>query len=228
LEKVLGIFESIWPRWRVLVAEEGSRTNRIQDHDGLMERVYLRRFNAAWVYTRIVHKGVYVLGRFKNYAREHEVLTALLDQKFFHGARRGGWYQRKALIEENYMAATTSPNPTEAAKKQWRQRALQTCIAGLRDPLTHFIYHYELQKRISKLEKKLKIPHRDQHVFDHVRLRTPTHLTIYGTLLTQPTLGRKTLWHDPLTPHTAVSVEELALSHYRSKGWKGYHSESRI
>jgi len=229
LQKVYEIFEATYPIWEKLVEAEAQST-RAAEHDEAMERVYLRRFNAGWVYTRIIHKGVYVLGRFKQYEREHSVLTALLSQKFFQPARRGGWHQRKALIEENYMSDidTDTKLPKEARTKRWRQQALFTCEAGLQDPQTHLIFHYDLQKRISKLEHKLRVPKRSQHDFGHARLRKPSDRTIFGERLNEPELGRKTLWSDPEDWRAECSVEEMCLSVYRSEGWKGYYCEGGI
>jgi len=234
LQKVRDIFEATYPLWEALVKEEAEKT-RTAERDEAMERVYLRRFNAAWVYTRIIHKGVNVLGRFKEYERERAVLSALLEQRFFQSARRGGWYQRKALIEENYMAsieADSSPrvaSPSkEALTKKWRQIALHTCELGLQDPQTHLIFHHDLQKRILKLEQKLRIPKRDQHDFGHARLRKPSERTIFGERLNAPELGRKTLWRDPDDAEKECSVEEMCLATYRAEGWKGFHCEGGI
>ncbi|KAF8543878.1 VRR-NUC domain-containing protein [Trichophaea hybrida] len=218
LKKVRNIFDDTYPLWETLVKEEAEKTRTAEKHDEAMERVYLRRFNAAWVYTRIIHKGVYVLGRFKEYEREREVLEALLDQRFFQSARRGG--------------ANTLPNPPkkEALVKKWRQTALRTCEAGLQDPQTHIIFHHDLQKRILKLEQKLRIPKRDHHDFGHALLRKPSERTIFGERLNAPELGKKTLWRDPgdAEGKGECSVEEMCLSVYRSEDWKGFHSEGGI
>ncbi|RPA71367.1 hypothetical protein BJ508DRAFT_419942 [Ascobolus immersus RN42] len=227
LEQVLEIFESVYPKWQFLMDDEKEQAREIEyDRELQIERAYLRRFTTAWVLTRIVHKGVYVLGRFKQHAREHEVLTKLLAQKDFHKARRGGWYIRKALVEEHYMASVSSSSPSEAEKKKWRQRALETCIAALQDPDTHLSFHYDLQKRLNKLEKKQKIAKKDQHDFGHAQLRKPTTRTVTGVRLNEVGLGRKTIWRG--NGGEECSVEELCLDHYRMDGWKGYHCEGRI
>ncbi|KUL87511.1 hypothetical protein ZTR_04626 [Talaromyces verruculosus] len=155
LQTIKDLSEQVYPRWKLLLEQEQQKENSIYFSG---EGAYLRRFSPAWVYTRIIHKGLYPLGRFKEYRREHELLTELLDQKLFHAARRGAWYQRKALLEEHYLWALT-PNEgrsDEAQKKHWKRTALSTCEAGLQDPDCHVIYHYDLQKRIVKLEKSLK------------------------------------------------------------------------
>ncbi|CAD6445823.1 91c0360d-8014-4578-a457-1b6178a6370c [Sclerotinia trifoliorum] len=250
LDEVMEIFEEVYPRWKVLLAEEQRKEDSIYESG---EGAYLRRFSPAWVYTRIVHKGLYVFGRFKNHEKEHAILTELLNQKLFHSAKRGAWYQRKALLEEHYMY-TLQPvpgiNDTEQQKRHWKRVSLCTCEQGLQDRHCHVIYHYDLQKRIQKLEKNLKIPKREKHDFDHALLTKPLEITIQGIqikkqYLTPTTLRRrssapngieerqrstKTIWIDEYEGNGAseCSVEELCLSYYRSQGLKGYHSEGGI
>ena len=248
LQIVKSIFEEVYPRWKAVLVEEQRKEDRVYETG---EGAYLRRFSPAWVYTRIVHKGTYVLGRFKEHEREHTILSELLNQHLFHAARRGIWYQRKALLEEHYMHAL-KPLPTfseEAQKKHWKKVALQTCEDGLQDRDCHLIYHYDLQKRIMKLEKALKLPKREHHDFGHVRLAKPFERTVYGIRIEKertpsrngdrrlstdaagnatPRRGGKTIWLDEREGGGKCSVEAMCLSHYRDEGWKGYHSEGGI
>ena len=226
LQGILDIFEEVYGRWRVLVDEEQKKEDSIYSTG---EGAYLRRLSPAWVYTRIIHKGAYVLGRFKDHKREHEVLCDLLSQRLFHTSRRGDWYQRKALLEEHYMHLHLESPPeckdVESKKKHWRRVALQTCEQGLEDQLTHLIFHHDLQKRIVKLEKSLKIPKRQQHEFGHVRLTKPEERTFYGVRIERApgdkpngsrrnsdmsiktnNRGAKTIWLDPAL-HTLKNPE---------------------
>lgn len=246
LEQVKAIFEEVYPRWKVLLDEEQAKEDRIYESG---EGAYLRRFSPCWVYTRIVHKGLHPLARFKEHKREHELLTELLGQRLFHAARRGAWYQRKALLEEHYMHALTSNEGRgeEAQKKHWKRIALRTCEEGLEDRECHLIYHYDLQQRIKKLEKSLKIPVREQHQFGHASLAKSSERTVEGIRVERaPTppkngsrrngeaanapsrRGAKTIWIDEHEGGGECSVEAMCLSHYRSLGWKGYHSEGGI
>ncbi|OCK81230.1 hypothetical protein K432DRAFT_326684 [Lepidopterella palustris CBS 459.81] len=243
-QEILDIFEEVYPRWRILLREEQRREDSLY-HSG--EGGYLRRLSPAWVYTRIVHKAAYVLGRLKQYKREHDLLTELLAQRLFHASRRGAWYQRKALLEEHYMAnlTPTDERSDEARKKHWKRIALFTCEDGLQDNMVHITHHYDLQKRVTKLEKAIKIAKRAQHDFSHVRLAAPVEVTVEGVRIEKelplpqsrgtssphpnPTRrGAKTIWLDPLEGNCECSVEDMCLSHYRSQGWKGYHSEGGI
>lgn len=243
LEEVLSIFDEVYPRWKVLLKEEQRKEDRVYESG---EGAYLRRFSPAWVYTRIVHKGMYTLGRFKMYEKEHEVTSELLNQQLFHAARRGAWYQRKALLEEHYMYAIQPPSGVsdpEQQKRYWKRISLRTCETGLQDKDCHMIYHYDLQKRIRKLEKNLKIPKREQHDFGHVLLAQPIEVTVAGIQIKReypPNKRRasaqgeerqrstKTIWVDEAEGGGECSVESMCLSDYRSRGYKGYHAEGGI
>jgi Fanconi-associated nuclease 1 len=241
-QEIVDTFEEVYPRWQALVREEQQKEDSIY-HSG--EGSYLRRLSPAWVYTRIIHKALEVFRRRKEHKREHELVTELLQQRLFHHSRRGAWYQRKALLEEHYMAALTDAGKRNEAqqKRHWKQVALQTCEEGLQDNFVHIIHHYDLQKRITKLEKSLNFAKRLQHDFTHVRLTKPVEVTMEGTRIERETpplsrrnssphpkssrRGGKTIWIDP-REDGECSVEAMCLSHYRNQGWKGYHSEGGI
>jgi Fanconi-associated nuclease 1 len=243
LDWIMEIYHEVYPRWVALLSEEQRKEDSIYQSG---EGAYLRRLSPAWVYTRLLHKATDIMGRRKQHEAEHQLLSELLKQRLFHHARRGAWYQRKALLEEHYMHAFTSPGKRneEAHKRHFKKVALGTCGDGLQDPLVHLIYHYDLQKRIMKLEKSLKIPKREQHTFSHVRLVVPVEVYIEGLRVERdPTQlkrrnssshtkkswrGGKTIWLDRLEDDGECSVEAMCLSHYRSQGWKGYHCEGRL
>ncbi|KAK6841829.1 hypothetical protein PG990_006179 [Apiospora arundinis] len=234
--KILDVFEKIYPRWKLLLAQEQEKETRVYETG---EGTYLRRFSPVHPYTRIIHKAAYVLGRQKEHLKEHSLLVELLEQRLFHPARRGSWYQRKALLEEHYMYALdrdpASANE-EKQKKHWRQIAASTCEMALEDPDCHLKYHYDLQKRLLKLEKRLKIPKRLQHDFGHVRLEKPEEHLVEGIQLKKDDVvgkkGRaastKTIWVDETEGGGECSVEAMCLSWYRDQGWKGYHAEGGI
>ncbi|KAF3396127.1 hypothetical protein F1880_007302 [Penicillium rolfsii] len=229
LQQIIDLAHKLYPRWRELVDEEQRKEDSIYE---IGEGAYLRRFSPAWVYTRIIHKSLNPLGRFKEHKREHELLTELLAQRLFHASRRGAWYQRKALLEEHYLWALT-PNEgrnEENQRKFWKRVALRTCEEGLEDPLCHLIYHYDLQKRITKLEKALRVVKREQHDFGHVMLSKPVERTIEGIRIERdegPKKGKATVWIDE-REGGECRVESMCLSWYRDHGWKGYHSEGGI
>ncbi|KAL4876563.1 VRR-NUC domain-containing protein [Aspergillus karnatakaensis] len=246
LEEIKDLAYKVYPRWRTLLGQEQQKEDTIYETG---EGAYLRRFSPAWVYTRIIHKGLYPLGRFKEYKEEYRILSELLAQRLFHPARRGAWYQRKALLEEHYMYNLTpfENRNEEAQKKHWKRIALRTCEEGLEDPSCHLIYHYDLQKRIHKLEKALKVVKREQHDFGHVALAKPEERTVEGIQIERedspirngpvnpnpddmytPRRSGPTIWIDEHEDGAECRVEAMCLSWYRSQGWKGYHSEGGI
>lgn len=235
-QRVLEIFDGVSAHWRGLLEDERRKEETAYEYG---EGGYLRRFNAAHAYTRIAHKAAYVYGRLHEYLLEHTLLTELLGQRLFQMARRGAWYQRKALLEEHYMfEVDPTPNAFDAEqqKKHWRRIAVATCETALEDRDCHLIYHFDLQKRLSKLEKRLRIPKRLQHDFGHVSLHKPEEHTVSGIKITRnnPTAGKrggastKTIWVDEAEGGGECTVEAMCLSHYRAQGWKGYHSEGGI
>ncbi|ODA78332.1 hypothetical protein RJ55_05713 [Drechmeria coniospora] len=236
LQRIVEVHEKVYPRWQMHVLEENEKERTVYEAG---EGAYLRRFNPAHSYTRIMLKAMYVFGRRKAHLEEYRLLSKLLDQKLFHISRRGGWYQRKALLEEHYMASLdeeAASMDVELLKKRWRRAAVSTCEAGLQDPDCHLIHHYDLQKRLVKLERKLRIPRRLQHDFGHVRLARPVEITVEGIQLKRELVPKpgalgvstKTVWLDKLGSEGECSVEEMCLSHFRSEGWKGYHAEGGV
>lgn len=257
LQQIKDLCDKIYSRWRTLLEQEQQKVENIYDDEE--GGAYLRRFSPTWVYTRIVHKGLHPLGRFKEHKREHQVISELLSQRLFHPARRGAWYQRKALLEEHYMWALvpSDDRSDEVQKKHWKRIALQTCEAGLEDPDCHLIYHYDLQKRINKLEKALRVPKRQQHDFGYAVLTKPEERTVEGIRIEEGTLprdnnnnnnnngpsirrGRATIWLDKRAKvthdnddddddHSECRVEQMCLNWYLIHGWqKGHHSEGGI
>lgn len=234
MHKIKWISEAVHSRWRELLGEHQKKEQLYN----IGEDAYLRRFSPAWVYTRIIHKSLQAYARFKEYGREYELLVDLLDQNLFHAAYRGAWYQRKALLEERYMWTLTvnDSNTANNPQKSWKRRALLTCEQGLQDRYCHIIYHYDLQKRIIKLERALRVVKREQHNFDHVMLAKPEERTIHGIRITEPELGTSdkqtnhrgnvTRWLDQ--DGRECRVEDMCLNWYKNNGWKGYHSEGEI
>ena len=264
-QQVLVLFDSIRDHWHGLVKEELSSADG-DGYDEYDEHSYLRRFKASHVLTRIAHYAAYCMGRVHDYRSEYALLNELLGQRVLHLARRGAWYQRKALIEERYMATADPVSGLDDGqqKKLWWRRALATCETALQDRDCHIIFHHDLQKRLLKLEKRLRIPRRLQHDFGHLRLRKPEEHTVEGIQVKRVEAGmakvERTVWIDEHTDEVRggeeggggregggegegggntrrsdangggleCTVEEMCLSDYRRKGWKGYHAEGGI
>ncbi|PWN41753.1 hypothetical protein IE81DRAFT_303249 [Ceraceosorus guamensis] len=246
--KGLNIFESVWQEWKECV-EDAQR----QNPDGVDRMTYHKmRFHPGWPLTRIVYKGAHLLGRFKLYEREEEVLRALLAQRAFRRGRRGDWYDRLALILAQY--------PADGDAKRGKMRALEVAVQGIEDSDTHLIYHDTLQRRITRLENQLNIPFSQKHDFSYAKLATCRDRVFEGTRLDamasmEPKRGifgsvmpsqRRTVGEVSSAGNTTsierksmssiwrgldsepCRVEDLVLQHYSMQGYSGYHCEGSI
>ena len=139
LQEGLKIFEQIWPRWNMLVAEAQAKDAEdmqfIKNEDGdLVEppddrlTYYRKRFLAGWPLTRVVYKGATILARLHMYDREVQVLRMLLGQTCFRRGKRGEWYDRLALVLMHHIGNDKQAN---------RVDALRVCEEGLAHPWTH-------------------------------------------------------------------------------------------
>ncbi|KAF8447634.1 VRR-NUC domain-containing protein [Boletus edulis BED1] len=146
---VKDIFERIYPRWQDLVMSEGEEDGRAGG---------LERFHYGHVITRIICKGSAALGILGEHERELEVLEALLAQKRWRRGQRGRWYERRALI-----LSTHFPDDEETM-----ERALDAVMEALVDTDTHIVFRPKLQRRLRRLENKLKIPVKERHTCDGV------------------------------------------------------------
>ncbi|TQB69452.1 hypothetical protein MPDQ_001855 [Monascus purpureus] len=243
LQRIRELADKVYSRWKILLEQEQRKEEGFYERS---EGAYLRRFSPVWVYTRIIHKGLHPLARFKEHEKEHCILTELLTQRLFHAARRGAWYQRKALLEEHYMWSLTPFDGLneEAQRKHWKRVALRTCEEGLEDPECHLIYHYDLQKRITKLEKSLRVVKREQHDFGYAMLTKPEERVVEGIRIAREDppgqnvprrsndiasrRSHATVWIDEKGTGEECRVENMCLGWYRVNGWKGHHSEDGI
>lgn len=143
---VKGIFENIYPYWQALLNTKPEE-----------QRSYgLERFESGHVLTRIVCKGSYVLGILGEYQRELDVLDSLISQNRWRRGWRGRWHERRALI-----LSTHFPQNQDIT-----ERALTAVIEALEDPDTHIVYRSKLQRRLVRLEKRLKLSLDDCHTSD--------------------------------------------------------------
>lgn len=161
IAKAMSTFEAVYEDWKRAVREGESIAKDVHD----LSAYNRMRFHPGWPLTRVVYKGVYVLGRLHKHEREAEVLRSLLAQRVFRRGRRGDWYDRLALITAHYPPST-APNAVRKAKRE----ALATSVQGIEDPDTHLIYHDTLQRRITRLESQLNLPFSEKHDFSYAKL----------------------------------------------------------
>ncbi|KAM5532088.1 hypothetical protein V8D89_014252 [Ganoderma adspersum] len=158
--KVKELMETVYPKWIDLVQAKGEENPR---------RKGLERFDCGHILTRVVCKGAYALGTLKEYEEELKVLETLLAQQRWRRGRRGRWYERRALVLMTHLK--DEPGRLE--------EAMEVVIAGLKDPDTHIVFRPMLERRLTRLEKKLKVPPEQCHVCEG-GLKSATDVYIEG------------------------------------------------
>ncbi|KAJ1653903.1 hypothetical protein IWQ61_006071 [Dispira simplex] len=194
-----------------------------------VNRHYRRRFTVGYLCTRILHLGTTILANLKRYTEEANLLRKLLDQKVYSTGRRGKWYERLALVQMNYL--TSKGQPKTVAYTQSRT----TCLEALRDPTVHPAILHKIVKRLDRLETGLGLEEKTRcRLPSLIRQEAPV-VTITGTRtsttphsttsVVSPSFSRQCYQsrNDQL-----ISVEELALEHYETQGYLGYHAENSL
>ncbi|KZT02315.1 uncharacterized protein LAESUDRAFT_706344 [Laetiporus sulphureus 93-53] len=138
------IWEGVYPRWQDML--------RVQDELPAREGG-LERFECGHILTRIVCKASTALGILKEHELELEVLEALLAQRRWRRGRRGRWHERRALILMQYCGKS----------REAYERALEAVTEALLDDDTHIVYRPKLERRLTTLEKWLKVSEADRH-----------------------------------------------------------------
>lgn len=90
---------------------------------------YMRRFEAGWIYTRLMDHGTELLAKMHEYELEVLILHKLLAQYLYRLGKRGKWYDRLALVQTIHIK---SDNP-----RLQKKAALQTCIDAIHDSRVH-------------------------------------------------------------------------------------------
>ncbi|KAK4511600.1 uncharacterized protein ATC70_012816 [Mucor velutinosus] len=179
---------------------------------------YMRRFEAGWIYTRLMDHGTELLAKMHEYELEVLILQKLLAQRLYRLGKRGKWYDRLALVQTIHIKSDN----TRLQKKA----ALQTCIDAIHDNRVHQIYLHDIHKRIIKLEKDLCVPRREQHDFSYMNLKKPKEITIHGERISEEIIGKKSVWRSD--NGAECSVEQVSLEYYQKKGFKGLHCENGV
>lgn len=90
---------------------------------------YMRRFEAGWIYTRLMDHGTELLAKMHEYELEVLILQKLLAQYLYRLGKRGKWYDRLALVQTIHIK---SDQP-----RLQKKAALQTCIDAIHDNRVH-------------------------------------------------------------------------------------------
>lgn len=86
----------------------------------------------GYVYTRIVRKCSTALATLKEFASEKDVLERLLAQRLWRRGSRAGWYERRALLQMNYLYK----NSDGTKDMDVLRKAREGIIEALTDPDT--------------------------------------------------------------------------------------------
>ncbi|KAG8746873.1 hypothetical protein FRC10_003395 [Ceratobasidium sp. 414] len=249
VQEVIERWKLIWDRWNSLVTYFKDKPPCDRG---------LERFEDGHILTRVVYKAAHCFGLLKDYNMELKLCAALIRQTRWRRGKRGGWYDRMALVYTRYMGGGDDN----------LNKARDILLEGLDDKLVHLGSRPKLLKRLRTLEKKLRVPPEEQYVGD-TELKTATLTRIEGVQISTP-LSATQVRHTSTTPvtHTKgvtldkktgrrasvastttdskaqrvpwkgksiwvgkegeVNVETFALEHYATLGFKGFHSEGSI
>ncbi|KAF8310540.1 hypothetical protein DL93DRAFT_1584990 [Clavulina sp. PMI_390] len=247
-EKAYQLFESIYGRWQSLVAE-------LKDNgeEGAYARPGLERFEEGHVLTRIVCKGADALATLHRYDDEVKLLRELLSQKRWRKGKRGLWYDRLALVLMQHLSEpeqamqvvidALNDDLTHIVIRPRLIRRLARLEKRLKVPEDE---RHESERELKKCEA-ITIEGRRVH---HMRAPSLTPITSFFNVQggdprsRSPSLSRSnsdpikqkmkgqvgthSLWRSTIGEGEEIGVEEVALEHYATLGFKGLHSEGRV
>ncbi|KAJ7024022.1 hypothetical protein C8F04DRAFT_1192880 [Mycena alexandri] len=148
-------------KWKELVEAESQRETP--------RRPGLERFEAGYVYTRIIRKCSGALATLKEFACEKVLLDMLLGQRFWRLGSRGGWYERRALIQMTHLFKNS-----DGIKDM---NVIRDARAGLQEALadddTATIARPALIRRLERVEKTLRLKPELRTKFDDLALKKP-------------------------------------------------------
>lgn len=133
-QEVIELWKGEWDRWNSLVAyikdkppcEPGLERFEEGQSESMLS-LLLTNGIVGHVLTRVVYKTAYCFGLLKDFNMELKIHSALLRQTRWRRGRRGGWYDRMALIYMTHMGGG------DANLKKARDIVLE----GLEDKLVH-------------------------------------------------------------------------------------------
>ncbi|KAJ7668675.1 VRR-NUC domain-containing protein [Mycena polygramma] len=152
------------PKWQEFVSAGSTSAPR---------KPGLERFESGFIYTRIVRKCAEALQKLKEYAAEKELLDELLLQRLWRRGRRGAWYDRRALVQMNYLCKTSDGTKDMDVLREARQGIIE----GLADDDTATVYRPSLIRRLDRVEKQLKMTAAEKAKHDDVILKKPDEVS---------------------------------------------------
>ncbi|KAF5391509.1 hypothetical protein D9757_002479 [Collybiopsis confluens] len=146
-----------------------ARVKREKDRDPFLERFEQGKKNKVAEAYALLHK----------FGEELKILQALLEQNLWRRAKRGRWYDRRALLKDFHLSKDLrlqaeqngwSKDHLDRRKKELWEETRQDLYEALEDEDTHRVYHKSLVSRLDKLEKRLGISGEQRHQYN-VQLR---------------------------------------------------------
>jgi len=167
-------------------------------------------YRPLYIWGKVLHQAckLYEKGKVKDYDRLLVLYETLIySQKASH--RKGHWYVRAALIADTHL-------------KQHR-KSFELCVQGIKDPSAMDEYKLALQKRLTKLRKKLK--RKIELEYPVVEKEFWSKITIEGADLKHK-LSVKCVFFDD--DNQAIRVEQYVLNYFAQQNFKGVHCENSI
>ncbi|KAG6864216.1 hypothetical protein C0991_011474, partial [Blastosporella zonata] len=155
--------EVVCPKWKQLVKLK-------QGEDARERAAGLERFESGFVYTRIFGKAMEAMATLKQHSEEHAALTLLLGQTFWRQGNRARWYDRRALLQTNYLCFRSDSQDNKTRDLNVLHEAMEGIREALNDDATHLVRRPGLVRRLERLEKQLNVPQEDR-VYCSAKLR---------------------------------------------------------
>ncbi|KAF9068946.1 hypothetical protein BDP27DRAFT_1294387 [Rhodocollybia butyracea] len=167
--RVVDIYQKvIKPLWDSCIAQAKVKPEGGKDRS-------LERFEEGYILTRLLWKTAECYALLHQFYEELNIIKMLLDQTFWRRAKRGKWYDRRALIKEYHLSKELK---REAEANGWskkflheRKQALwkearEGLYEALNDVDTHRVYRKSLVKRLTTMESRLGVTGDEHHDYE--------------------------------------------------------------
>ncbi|KAJ3720822.1 hypothetical protein DFJ43DRAFT_1204778 [Lentinula guzmanii] len=219
--RVIEIYHSILKsKWEFCVSAARSKPENERDPS-------LERFEQGYVLTRLLWKVAEAYALLHQYDKELEVLQLLLDQRFWRQARRGKWYERRALVQDRHLPSLYRSRAEQNGwngqhlldkKQQLLDELREGLYEGMEDKDTHRVYHKSLVKRLTKVESRMKIPFEEQHTYN-VQLRDANDVCVFAHR------AENIAWTGERTQHWQAREKQSVITNWLIRGGFAYVSD---
>ncbi|KAJ3987415.1 hypothetical protein F5890DRAFT_1498213 [Lentinula detonsa] len=219
--RVIEIYHSILKsKWEFCVSAARSKPENERDPS-------LERFEQGYVLTRLLYKVAEAYALLHQYDKELEVLRLLLDQRFWRQAKRGKWYERRALVQDRHLPSLYRSRAEQNGwngqhlldkKQQLLDELREGLYEGMEDKDTHRVYHKSLVKRLTKVESRMKIPFDAQHTYN-VQLRDANDVCVFAHR------AENIPWTGERTQHWQAREKQSVITNWLIRGGFAYVSD---